>query len=68
MVTVILLGSNALPQSDFERLGMSANELARRSHFKRWLLGKKQSLELIACCKRSGRATMTAEREKPGEQ
>jgi len=27
---VILLGSSALPQSDFERLGMSANELARR--------------------------------------
>jgi hypothetical protein len=27
---VILLGSSALPQSDSERLGMSANELARR--------------------------------------
>jgi hypothetical protein len=30
IVTIILLGSNALPQSDSERLGMSANELARR--------------------------------------
>jgi hypothetical protein len=30
MVTIILLGSNALPQSDSERLGMSANELARK--------------------------------------
>jgi hypothetical protein len=30
MVTIILLGSSALPQSDFERLGMSAKELARR--------------------------------------
>jgi hypothetical protein len=30
MVIIILLGSNALPQSDFERLGMSANELARK--------------------------------------
>jgi hypothetical protein len=30
IVTVILLGSNALPQSDSERLGMSANELARK--------------------------------------
>jgi hypothetical protein len=29
-VTIILLGLNALPQSDSERLGMSANELARR--------------------------------------
>jgi hypothetical protein len=30
IVIIILLGSNALPQSDFERLGMSANELARK--------------------------------------
>jgi hypothetical protein len=30
IVTVILLGSNALPQSDSERLGMSSNELARK--------------------------------------
>ena len=30
IVTVILLASSALPQSDSERLGMSANELARR--------------------------------------
>ena len=30
MVTVILLGSSALPQSESERLGMSANELVRR--------------------------------------
>lgn len=30
IATVILLGSSALPQSDTERLGMSANELARR--------------------------------------
>jgi hypothetical protein len=30
IVTMILLGSNALPQSDSERLGMSANELARK--------------------------------------
>jgi hypothetical protein len=30
MVTIILLGSNALSQSDFEKLGMSANELARK--------------------------------------
>jgi len=30
IVTVILLVSSALPQSDSERLGMSANELARR--------------------------------------
>ena len=30
IVTIILLGSNALPQSDPERLGMSANELARK--------------------------------------
>lgn len=30
IVTTILLGSNALPQSDAERLGMSANELVRR--------------------------------------
>lgn len=30
IATVILLGSSALPQSDSERLGMSANELARR--------------------------------------
>jgi hypothetical protein len=29
-VTIILLGSNALPQSDSTRLGMSANELARK--------------------------------------
>jgi len=29
-VTIILLGSNALPQSDSGRLGMSANELARK--------------------------------------
>jgi hypothetical protein len=30
IVTIILLGSAALPQSDSERLGMSANELARK--------------------------------------
>jgi hypothetical protein len=30
IVTIILLGSNALSQSDPERLGMSANELARK--------------------------------------
>jgi hypothetical protein len=30
IVTIILLGSNALPQSDSDRLGMSANELARK--------------------------------------
>jgi hypothetical protein len=30
IVTIILFGSNALPQSDSERLGMSANELARK--------------------------------------
>jgi len=30
IVTIILLGSNALPQLDSERLGMSANELARK--------------------------------------
>ena len=30
MVTMILLGSNALPQSESERVGMSANELARK--------------------------------------
>jgi hypothetical protein len=30
IVTIILLGSNALPQTDSERLGMSANELARK--------------------------------------
>jgi hypothetical protein len=30
MVTIILLGLNALPQSDSARLGMSANELARK--------------------------------------
>jgi hypothetical protein len=30
IVTIILFGSNALPQSDSARLGMSANELARR--------------------------------------
>jgi len=30
IVTVILLGSNALPQSDSDRLGMSAKELARK--------------------------------------
>ena len=30
IVTIILLGSTAFPQSDSERLGMSANELARR--------------------------------------
>jgi hypothetical protein len=29
-VTIILLGSNALPQSESGRVGMSANELARR--------------------------------------
>ncbi len=29
-VTIILLGSNALPQSESDRVGMSANELARR--------------------------------------
>ena len=29
IATIIFLGSNALPQSDSERLGMSANELAR---------------------------------------
>ena len=31
VVIVILLASSALPQSDSERLGMSANELARRA-------------------------------------
>jgi hypothetical protein len=30
LLTIILLGSSAFPQSDSERLGMSANELARR--------------------------------------
>jgi hypothetical protein len=30
IVTIILLGSNVLSQSDSERLGMSANELARK--------------------------------------
>ena len=30
IVTIILLGSNALPQSESERAGMSANELARK--------------------------------------
>ena len=30
IVTIILLGSNALSQSDSERLGMSTNELARK--------------------------------------
>src|SRR6202158_5778473 len=30
IATIILLGSSALPQSDSERLGMSANELARK--------------------------------------
>jgi hypothetical protein len=30
IVTIILLESNAFPQSDSERLGMSANELARK--------------------------------------
>jgi hypothetical protein len=30
IATIILLGSNAISQSDFERLGMSANELARK--------------------------------------
>jgi hypothetical protein len=30
IVTIILLGSNALPQSESERVGMSANELARK--------------------------------------
>src|ERR1700681_4952203 len=30
LVTIILLGSNALPQSESERVGMSANELARK--------------------------------------
>jgi hypothetical protein len=30
IVTMILLGSNALPQSESERVGMSANELARK--------------------------------------
>jgi hypothetical protein len=30
VVTTILLGSSAAPQSDFERFGMSANELARK--------------------------------------
>jgi hypothetical protein len=30
IVTIILLGSNAFPQSDSERLGMSANELVRK--------------------------------------
>ena len=29
-VAILLLGSSALPQSDCERLGMSANELARK--------------------------------------
>ena len=31
IVTIILLGSTAFPQSDSERLGMSANELARKA-------------------------------------
>jgi hypothetical protein len=30
IATIILLGSNALPQSESERVGMSANELARK--------------------------------------
>jgi hypothetical protein len=30
IVSIMLLGSNALPQSDSERLGMSANELIRK--------------------------------------
>ena len=30
IVTIILLGANALSQSDSERIGMSANELARK--------------------------------------
>ena len=30
LVTIIVLGSTALPQSDSERLEMSANELARK--------------------------------------
>ena len=30
LVTIILLGSNALPQSESERVGVSANELARK--------------------------------------
>jgi hypothetical protein len=30
IATIVLLGSNALPQSDPHRLGMSANELARK--------------------------------------
>jgi hypothetical protein len=30
LLTIILLGSSALPQSDSERLGMSANDLVRR--------------------------------------
>jgi hypothetical protein len=30
LLTIILLGSSTLPQSDSERLGMSANQLARR--------------------------------------
>jgi len=30
LVTIILLGSNALPQSESQRVGMSANELARK--------------------------------------
>jgi hypothetical protein len=30
IATIILLGSNALPQSDSGSLGMSANELARK--------------------------------------
>jgi hypothetical protein len=30
IVTIILLGSNALPQSESERVGISANELARK--------------------------------------
>ena len=29
-MAILLLGSSALPQSDCERLGMSANELARK--------------------------------------
>src|ERR1700732_2553735 len=30
MVTIVLLGSNTLPQSKSETVGMSANELARK--------------------------------------
>ncbi len=30
IVTIILLASNALPQSESDRVGMSANELARK--------------------------------------